>query len=362
MRIFVDARMMGAATTGGIGRVVYALMRRLLADPSRAWTVLVRRQEQLDGLPAPTKAIVKDIPWYGLGEQLRLPFLIRATGVDLVFFPHWNVPLFVGRPFVCFIHDLLLFRHPESAHAYRRNRALAWIMRVGRRIVLWSAVRRARTIFVPTQFVADDLASFFPKARQKTVIVGEGVDPPQPDRGRAPLPGPYFLAVGSAYPHKRLGLILDAWEGLHSAFPDHALALVGELDAFRRDLVARVEREGLPRVHVPGSASDRALASWYRHADLLLFPSAAEGFGLPPLEALSYGCPVLASDLPVLREVLPTHGVRFFRNGDVDDMMAAWNEAARDRSRLRAEATTGFAEAAARHAWDEAARRVRSFL
>lgn len=362
MRIFVDARFMGVATSRGIGRVVYALMRRLFADRSLHWTVLVRHPSQLEGLPKPDRVLRSDIPWYGPREQWHVPFLIHADAPDLVFFPHWNVPLFVGKPFVCFVHDLILLRHPDSSHAYRRNRALAWIMRLAQRLTLWSAVRRAQAIFVPTQVVANDLVSFFPQAREKIAVVGEGIEPPLPDDGQVPLPGPYFLAVGSAYPHKRLGLLLEAWKALHTVFPDHALVLVGETDAFRRDLIARVERDAVPRVIFPGAVRDRTLAAWYRHADLLLFPSADEGFGLPPLEALSYGCPVLASDLPVLREVLPTQGVRFFRNGDVDDMMAMWNEAVRDRSRLRAEVPAGFAQAAARHAWDEAARRVRAFL
>ncbi len=362
MRIFIDARMMGAAKTRGIGRVIYALLQRLLADRSLEWTVLVRDRSQLDGLPRPARSIVADIPWYGLQEQLRLPSLIRSDAPDLVFFPHWNVPVFVGKPFVCFIHDLLLFRHPESSHAHRRHRMLAWGMRIGQRLVLRSVVRRAKTLLVPTQFVADELTYFFPKAKGKTVVVGEGIEAPLSDDGRVPFEGPYFLTVGSAYPHKRLDLVLRAWKTLGSVFPRHALVLVGEMEGFRRDLCASVEREGVPRVFFPGAVSDASLASWYRHADLLLFPSAAEGFGLPPLEAMSYGCPVLASDLPVLREVLPSMGVRFFRNGDVDDMMAKWNEAVHDRARLRAELPTGFAYAASRHTWDAAARRVRALL
>lgn len=362
MRVFVDARMLGVATSRGIGRVLYEFLRHLLLDPSIEWTVLVRHPEQLDGLPAPAQVMVADIPWYGIREQLFLPWLIWRSRADLVFFPHWNVPLFTWKPFVCFIHDLILLRHPHSTHLFRRHPFLANIKGIGQRFILRLVAHRARYLLVPTRFVANELAHFFPIAREKTRVVGEGVNLPDVPPSTRPFSGRYVLTVGSAYPHKRLDLVLEAWKTLSLQAPDLSLVMVGEMDGFRRDLMQVVEQFGLARVYFPGEVSDAELASWYSHADLLLFPSAAEGFGLPPLEALSYGCPVLASDLPVLREILPTEGVRFFRNGDASDILEKWIEVLHDLPRLRLEAKRGFAEAAARHVWAEAAERVRSSL
>ncbi len=362
MRIFVDARMMGAATSGGIGRVIYGLLRELLRDSSIEWIVLIRRPEQMEGVPMPAQVLVADIPWYGVGEQVALPWLIWRARADLVFFPHWNVPFLTPTPFVCFIHDLILLRHPQSAHVFLRHPLLARIKTFVQRVVLGFVIRRARSLLVPTQDVAAEIGHFFPVSRKKIAVVGEGIDVLAPIDSVSLFSGRYFLTVGSAYPHKRLDLVLHAWKSLAAAFPDHSLALVGEMEGFREGLARMAKELGLSRVHFPGVVPDAALAGWYAHADLLLFPSEAEGFGLPPLEALSYGCPVLASDLPVLREVLPAAGVRFFRNGDLGDMMGTWKEVVRDLPRLRAEVTSVIPELFARHSWIEAARRVRSFL
>lgn len=362
MRIFVDARMMGAATSRGIGRVIYGLLREFLHDSSIEWIILVRRPEQMEGLPRPTQVVVANVPWYGVGEQAVLPWLIWRSRADLVLFPHWNVPLLSRTPFVCFIHDLILFRHPQSARIFLRHPWFARVKARIQRLVLRFVMARAQTLLVPTQQVAEEIGHFFPASTEKIAVVGEGVDVPASVTPPFPFAGRYFLAVGSAYPHKRLDLVLQAWKSLADAFPDHSLVLVGEMEGFRERLVRMARESALARVFFPGAVTDTALAGWYAHADLLLFPSAAEGFGLPPLEALSYGCPVLASDLPVLYEVLPAAGVRFFRNGDLGDMMGTWKEAVRDLPRLRAEVASVIPEVFARHSWIEAARRVRSFL
>ncbi|MBP7005973.1 glycosyltransferase family 4 protein [Patescibacteria group bacterium] len=362
MKIFVDARMMGSETSRGIGRVIFEILRRLLGDSSIEWIVLVRKQEQMNGLPTPARAIVADIPWYGFQEQLQVAWILAWARPDLAFFPHWNIPILSWTPFVCFIHDLILFHHPESAKISTRNlfytKIKQWVQRIVVRLVVW----RARWLFVPTQAVANDVAHFFPKVSSRLKAVGEGVsDLPKNCLSRA-CQGSYFLTVGSAYPHKRLDLVLRAWKTLSARYPNHSLVLVGEQDAFRARLQALASKLALPRVIFPGQATDEELASWYSYADLLLFPSEDEGFGLPPLEALALGCPVLSSDIPVLQEVLPKQGVRFFRNGDLDDMMRVWNECCVRAPQIRAEVSNGAAMVRARHSWDEAAQHIRSFL
>lgn len=362
MKIFVDARMMGAQTSRGIGRVIFELLRRLLADSSIEWTVLVRRKEQMQGLPTPARVILADIPWYGFREQIQMVWILARVRPDLTFFPHWNIPIFSWMPFVCFIHDLILFHHPESTKISTRTIFYAKIKQWVQHIVVRIAVRRAREVFVPTRAVADDVERLFPKAGGRLRVVGEGVsDLPMQNRPRLCV-GPYFLTIGSAYPHKRLDLVLRAWKTLATRYPKHSLVLVGEQDAFRKRLQALASELGLSRVIFPGQATDEELACWYTYGDLLLFPSEDEGFGLPPLEALTLGCPVLASDIAVSQEVFPKQGVRFFRSGDLDDMIRMWDECVAHISVLRTEVSQGAADVQAWYSWDEVAQRIRSFL
>ncbi len=359
MKIFVDARMMGPETSRGIGRVVRELLLRLLSDTSVEWVVLARNEAQLAGLPGTFRPIVRDVAWYGLKEQLVLPWLLLKERPDRAFFPHWNIPVVLFVPFVCFIHDLILFHHPESAKVSTRGRWLAWLKLKVQRVLVWLVAKRARAILTPTQFVADDFAQYFPMSTDRIKVVGEGVTRLPFEETKPQVDGKYFLTVGGAYPHKRLDLVLSAWKTVSRTYPEHSLVLVGENDVFRRRLIAQSEALGLERVMFPGQATDQQLASWFMHADALLFPSEDEGFGLPPLEALSFGCPVLASDIACSREVLPSEGVVFFRNGDLDDMIRAWNGLSAAQPALREDAKRGFARAQERHSWDKTAALVR---
>ena len=359
MNVFIDARMMGAETSRGIGRVIRELLIRLLQDDSIQWVVLVRKQEQLAGLTGNFRPIVCDIPWYGFKEQLILPWIIFREQPDLIFFPHWNMPLLTFRPFVCFIHDLILFHHPDSTNISTRSMFFAKVKLVAQRVLVQSIAKRARQILVPTQFVADDFVRYFPQSANHVRVVGEGISKLPRASTSPPISAPYFLLVGGAYPHKRLDLVLSAWKTQQKQFPHHSLVLIGEMDVFRRRLMDQTKQLDLERVIFEGRVDDDLLAHWYVHAEALIFPSEDEGFGLPPLEALSFGCPVLSSDIPCLREVLPTGGVVFFRNGDVNDMIASWNHLFEMRNTIRAEVTRGYTQACLRHDWDKTAQRVK---
>lgn len=361
MKVLVDARMMGPETSRGIGRVIRELLLRLLnqEEPSIEWVILVRNYSQLTGLTGRFRPIVRDIPWYGFKEQFFLPWIILRERPNLIFFPHWNIPVLLFTPFVCFIHDLILFHHPDSTKISTRQKFYAALKLRVQRVLVWIIAKRAKNILTPTQFVAGDFARFFPMSTKRVTVVGEGISELPAPSNKRPHPTSYFLTVGGAYPHKRLDLVLETWKTQMEAFPNHSLVLLGEKDVFRQRLIDQATRLGLKRIVFPGRVDDAALSNWYTYADALIFPSQDEGFGLPPLEALSLGCPVLASDIPCVVEVLPAEGVVFFRNGDMNDMIASWNRLSETRALLCEDVKRGYWKARAQHDWDETARRVR---
>lgn len=365
MKVFVDARMMGAETSRGIGRVIEVILPRLIRlRPEVEWVVLVRYPEQWNffaGLSS-VRVIERPIAWYGLREQLEVPWLIFREGPDQVLFFHWNIPLLILAPFVCFIHDLLLLHHPLSAKISLRSPIVAWVKRIVQRVVLWSAVRRAKGIAVPTNYVAADMARMFPREQGRVFVVGEGVDEGKETIAECAHASPYCLVVGSAYPHKRLDLVLEAWKVLAGIYPNHVLVFVGERDVFMRAYAARVQWEKIPRVEFMGRVSDTELWDWMTNAELLVFPSDEEGFGLPPLEALMHGCPVLASDASCLPEVLPNKGVRFFRHGEQAAIIEQWDAALRQRECLLSEILDAQAWIRAHHSWDASARAMERLL
>jgi glycosyltransferase involved in cell wall biosynthesis len=163
------------------------------------------------------------------------------------------------------------------------------------------------------------------------------------------------LYVGSAYPHKRLDLLLEAWEGLSRNDQSLSLVLAGEKDMFMRRLEGEARRRGLPRIAFLGSVDDATLLDLYEKALALVFPSSFEGFGLPPLEALVHGCPAISSDAGPMPEVLGKKGVIYFKSGSKDGMLEAIKTVVDNQSAYHKQALEAGPELTARHSWQQAA-------
>jgi glycosyltransferase involved in cell wall biosynthesis len=346
MRLIVDARMMGAGKTRGIGRYI-----KEITDHIRP------KLTQNDELVL----LESSIPWYGLSEQLHFPSIIRAAKPDLLWVPHWNVPLLYRGPLAITIHDLLLRHQPASAKASTRGPVISWLKRLGHRIILSNAIRHASMILVPTNAVADDVKQYYPSASAKLVITGEGLsDLPVP--GSSKISGDYLLYVGSAYPHKRLDLLIDSWSIISKKHPQLSLVITGKDDVFLSRIKSQVQNNGVKNVLFVGSPDDQELATLYSNASAFVFPTSFEGFGLPPIEALSAGTPVIVSDLPVLKEVLPSEGVFFFKSGDKDGMITAIESCLADLPKAKSEAHQGGQEVRRRHRWEDAAGKTLAAL
>jgi glycosyltransferase involved in cell wall biosynthesis len=359
MKIFVDARMIGATITRGIGRVVEAFLPRLIRlFPGHEWCILVRYPEQVTMIPVSqnVRVIQRDIGWYGFSEQILVAAMLWRERPAVALFFHWNIPVLWPGKIVTFLHDFLLFHQPVASKLSLRHPWIAKFKNAVQRRLVPFVVWRSSGIGVPTQYVKEDLHKLFPWAKTPVRVVGEGVDLPASAFGGRLKQEPYCLMIGSVYPHKRVDLALRAWKSVAAQHPDHVLVMVGERDVFMRRYEQMVKDESIPRVVFVGRVSDEELVTWCRDAELFVFASSEEGFGLPPLEALMMGCPVLASDAPCLVEVLPKKAVRFFRNGDEADMIEGWKEALRIRTHLVSEIPAAQDNIRARHRWDEAVR------
>jgi len=352
MHIAIDARMMGAGKTRGIGRYIEETVKQLATQqPDWTFTLLVRDPENTSFHASNIVFKKADFSWYGLKEQLLLPRIVKEIDADHVWFPHWNVPLFFRGTFSITIHDLLLVHQPQSAKASTRHPMVAWLKRVGFYLVLKNAIRKSQTIFVPTQAVKKDLCSFDKSVEHKILVNGEGLSSlPQPQQERI-FPTPFLFYVGSAYPHKRLELLLDMWQVISINHPELTLIVGGEKDVFMNRIMKCCEDLGLPRVIFTGQLSDQQMADYYAQASAFVFPTSFEGFGLPPCEALSLGTPVISSDIEVLKEVLPQQGVFFFENGSVDGMIRAIETVLVQGEDARTQALLGGEEVRRRHSW-----------
>ncbi|MEN3358945.1 MAG: hypothetical protein V7637_2927 [Mycobacteriales bacterium] len=250
----------------------------------------------------------------GVGGPRRLPLPRRALvaawerGVgpapraDLIHAPALLAPPRRRTPLVVTIHDAVPWTHPETL----TPRGVAWHRRA-----VGYATRAADAIVLPTEAVATELRAVLTLPEERTHVIGEGVtaaladQPPDADAraARLDLPAAYLLSLATLEPRKGLDVLLAALAD--PAAPEVPLLVVGQPGWGGVDPAAAAAELGLPpgRVRVLGRLSDPDLATVLHRATALVAPSRAEGFGLPVLEAMAAGVPVVTSDAPALVEV-----------------------------------------------------------
>lgn len=210
------------------------------------------------------------------------------------------------RGLVVTVHDAVPWTHPETL----TPRGVQW-----HRTMIGRDVRRAESIVVPSAAVADDLAGLFPAASDRIVVIAHGVTalPVPPDavarRAAHGLPDTYVLAIATLEPRKGLDVLIDALA--RPAAGGAHLVLVGPTGWGELDLAGTAAAAGLApdRLHPVGRLDDRDLSAVLAGAAVLAAPSRAEGFGLPVLEAMAAGVPVVVSDAPALTELVDRAGL-----------------------------------------------------
>lgn len=307
--VAVDLRALVPEATG-IGVYTRSLLGELAAPgrPGGGFRYLGLSQRPVRGageLGAAGVALeVQPAPLGVLWQQTRLPARLAAGDVDLFWSPLATLPWRCPVPAVVTVHDLTAVLFPEAHTARVRWSILPFLGR---------SLASARRVVAISEATAADLSFHFPECRDRLRVVPNGVDaryrPGDPDaiaatRRELGAPDGYVLAVGTLEPRKNLPTLLTAWEALADADP-HAppLVLVGgagwETGSFRRRLAA-LEARGL--VHL-GRVDDERLLALYQAASVFAYPSLYEGFGLPVLEAMACGVPVVTSDLSSLPEI-----------------------------------------------------------
>ncbi|MFC1663300.1 glycosyltransferase family 4 protein [Patescibacteria group bacterium] len=332
MKIGIDARFMGPVGKG-LGRYVEKLVKHLgLELTPHDYYILLRDDMWSEWQPPNERWHKIRAPWrwYSLSEQVQLPRLLNDLKLDLVHFPHFNVPIMYFRPFVVTIHDLILSQFPTE-RASTLEPIYFWLKHRAYQFVIRSAVKRAKIIISVSQYSADQIVNKFNVAPEKIMVTYEAVDLKRPvaaneinvARRRYGLNQPYLLYVGNAYPHKNIERLLEAFANIRKRGCKIQLALVGKMDYFYQRVQKYALAVGLDinqEVRFTGFVSDIDLQSLYAGAHAYIFPSKAEGFGLPPLEAMQYGIPVASSSASCLPEVLGQAAV-FFDPENVNDMV-----------------------------------------
>lgn len=337
MRIGIDARFYGPRVGGGgIGRYVAELVTNLQTLDQKNEYVIFLKKENFHECVITNHRFEKrlvDVPWYSLAEQWKLPKEIKRARVDFMHYPHWNVPIFSAVPYLVTIHDLILLEDPKSARSTTRGAIVHGFKYAGFRTVLESAIHRSQHILAVSDYTKESILRHFGIKSEKISVVPNGVNPMIETREVSLLAlgvyEPYFLYVGNAYPHKNLEMLLHTFVRFAENHPYTQLVIAGRRDIFSRRLEREAKEIGIQSgslrfIDLP---SDQELSELYRHASLFIFPSKIEGFGIPPLEAMSYGTPVAAANTSSLPEILKD-GARWFDPDDTEELEAIMVQAA----------------------------------
>jgi glycosyltransferase involved in cell wall biosynthesis len=343
------------ANRSGIGRVAEQLARALAAEigPGDELWMLTNGAP-----PGGMRAAAPGWPRWptSLWLQVAVPRIARRGRFDLFHFTNSMAPVFAGAPYVVTIHDLSLVRHPET-HPLRR--------RVVQRTLLGRTARRARRVIAVSEATACDVVDLLGVPRERVAVtplaVADGFRPVVDAerlaavRARYGLEGPVLLYVGNVEPRKNLVRLVDAFERLGAA--DTTLAIAGGLAWMSGEVERRVAGyRGPGRVRLLGYVADEDLAALYSTATAAAYVSIWEGFGLPVLEAMACGTPVVCSRIPAIEEVAggAARLVDPYSVAEIADGLAAVLSNGAERERLSA---AGLARAA-EFSWQDTARRT----
>ncbi|MDP2728678.1 MAG: glycosyltransferase family 1 protein [Dehalococcoidia bacterium] len=282
------------------------------------------------------------IPPFSLQSQISLPLALRRARVDIFHSPHYPLPLLAHCRLVCTIHDAIPLKDPT----YMPSGSARLVYR----LALLLAVARCKALIADSATSREELVRYLKIAPYRVRVVYLGVDIPSPELAGAETKR-CILYVGTNKPHKNLPRLVRAYAKAGVSLP---LVIAGGQDP--RFPEARQEAEALglgDRVRFLGYVGENELRELYRSAELFVFPSLVEGFGLPALEALAYGVPVVASDHPAIVEVVGEAAL-LVNPLDTDSLASAMTRVLGDRA-LAHDLSSKGRERAALFSWRKTA-------
>ncbi len=331
-RIVIDARESGTST----GRYIDKLVENLAKlNPPFEVVVMTKspRVEYIKGVAPNFEVERADFKEFTFAEQLGFKRFIKMLRPDLVHFSMPQQPVRYHGKVVTTVHDLTTLRFTNPA----KNILVFKFKQMVFKHVVKRAARKSAAVLTGSEFVKDDLIKFANVSPDKVTVTHEAADAIKdtPEEVSS-LGGKQFLMyVGRPTPHKNLERLIEAFVKLKSQHPDLLLVLAGKKDANYRRIEAVVQKRGLEGVVFTDFVSEGQLRWLYEHCAVYVFPSLSEGFGLPGLEAMAHGAPVVASNATCLPEIYGD-AAQYFDPLDVEAMAKAINEVLTDND-LRGE-------------------------
>jgi glycosyltransferase involved in cell wall biosynthesis len=367
MRIGIDARGIGPALDG-IGRYSRNLIAALAAIDERHDYVLLSRQTRYASTPwgGNFHEVPWDVPPLSLRTALWLPWRLRGQEVQVFHSLFFIAPLYGRPPLVVTVHDLMALTFPRffSGRNVVLEQAASWF----HRLFVPLSVKRAARVVAVSQHTAKDVQKYLDVPSERITVTYEAPEErfhPIPDRNqlaqfrqRLGLPEEFVLYVGNTKPYKNVPRLVEAFGWMKKKAPNTLkLVIAGKEDRFRPQVCQKVAELGLQEhVMFLSHLSDVELPLLLNCAKVFVFPSLYEGFGLPVMEAMACGTPVVTSTAASLPEVAGEAAL-LVDPLDVESIAEAINQALADEG-LREELQWRGLERSALFSWPQTARQT----
>jgi glycosyltransferase involved in cell wall biosynthesis len=354
IRVLLDCRM---ASWSGVGRYTGGLARALAA---RADVELVQVCAGGEAPPVEpgflVRAVTASAHPFRLSGALELGRIARAVSPDVVHCLHFATPMSQQAPLVITLHDLLPLVVPGVMPSL--------VKRIAYRMWNTRAVDSADALIVPSRTTATDVSRYFGAARDKLVVIAEAADDfasgcvgPLTGRLAELTSTPYLLSGGNIKPHKDLPTLFDAFAAIAPLSSSLRLLLTGpDPPGYLQAELAGSPAGVASRVCFTGQVNDAELRALYAGALAFVFPSRYEGFGLPPLEAMAMGAPVVCSQATSLPDVVGDAAL-VFPAGDRGALVEALRRVLRDPALRQGLKAAGHKQAE-RFTWSKTAART----
>ena len=363
MKIGIDARFVGPQGTG-LGKYTEKLIENLQEIDQKNDYVIFLRKGNWDYLKFKNKNFKKieaNVPWYSVEEQIKLPKIFKSQNLDVLHVPHFNAPMFYNSQsrrlfglrerskltgkFIVTIHDLIHHNVKEQATT-TKNPVTFRIKRFAYKKVIENAVKKSQKIIVPTSFTKKEILNNFKIDAGKIAITSEAAEEEylvnqKPETRNQKLlekfsiRKPFLIYVGNAYPHKNLEKLLKAAKILaqnpESKIQNLNLVIVSARGIFTKRLESKIKELGIEKnVTLTGYISAQELPAIFKQAEAYVFPTLSEGFGIPGLNAMASGLPVICSNIPTLKEVYEDAAI-YFDPSSEKDMAEKINKVLKDK-------------------------------
>ncbi len=357
LRIGIDARVLAEPAPMGVARYLAALLRTLAELAPQHDYILYLCRRPLPAASFEKKPFCQRVLGHNpitasplVWQQCVLPWAVRKDKIDVLFSPYYCGPLLTSVPQIVCLHDISFALFPQDFPSWIHFKP---------KLLAYPSSRWATQVITISEFSRQEILRVYGLPQEKVDIVYPGAERPdwrrerlQEGKPRDRIPAPFFLFAGSLLPRRQVKCVLQALSKVSS---EYHFVVVGESDAQRQRALQESAQTWnvADRVHILGHVSDEDLEDLYLRTLALIFPSTYEGFGLPVLEAMIRGVPVVAWDIPIMREVVGEAGL-LIKSGDIGALAGALRAIATNAEQRALLKQKGYAQAK-KFSWESAA-------